>query len=144
MISVAVKNRTRARACPAMDIKMCRFQITISTDNDNAREIVWFRNKWAVFKDRCKTNRYSIWFDLCTVQMTFESFYRSSLHLVDTRPFLTREITFLTICWLTANQVPTERESTLKGRNLLPRVYLKGMNLLPKGANSFLLEKIPF
>ena len=42
---------------------------------------------------------------------------------------------------------PFCKGSTLRGKNLLPSEKgstLRGKNLLPEGANSFLLEQIPF
>ena len=51
------------------------------------------------------------------------------IHLLNFLPFLSRGTTFVTSCLLSSYQVPSEKESTLKGKNLLPG-----------RANSFLLE----
>ena len=43
--------------------------------------------------------------------------------------------------------VPSEKGFTLRGKNLRPSEKgstLRGKNLLPEGANSFVLEQIPF
>ena len=66
---------------------------------------------------------------------------RSVNHLV-TRTLPDKRDTFLLlrVCF-PDHQTPSEKQSTLKGKN---QSTLKGKNLLPRGANSFLLEKTPF
>ena len=49
--------------------------------------------------------------------------------MVVSLPFLTRENTFVAFFTLPVYQIPSKKGSTLKGKNLLP-----------VGANSFLLE----
>ena len=63
----------------------------------------------------------------------------------DFLPFLQgRQLPLLSVC-LPPHQAPSEKGSTLKGKNLLPfpsekGSTPKGKNLLPRGANFFLLE----
>ena len=58
---------------------------------------------------------------------------RDLIHLVEFPSFFTRETTFLASCLLSVHKSPSEKGSILKGKNLHPL-----------GANSFLLEWTPF
>ena len=64
------------------------------------------------------------------------------MYLVHFSAIFTWETTFVTSCFFPMHQISSVKRSALNGKQFAPlRGFTqKGKNLLPRGANSFLLE----